>query len=94
MKACQKNKNHGHIHRIRLQMVSMNEFYKALTNDWEKYLDVKLFRTEDGVGFEVLLFISKCALYDLFEPKKFNKSNFMFIVFLLWTTAMILFQNI
>jgi molecular chaperone HtpG len=60
-----------------------NEFYKALINDYEKHLAVKQFRTECGVGFTVLLlFVSKRALYDLFEPKtKFKKSNFMFDVF-------------
>jgi HSP90 family molecular chaperone len=44
---------------------------------------MKHFRKESGVDFKVLLFVSKRALYDLFEPKKkFNKSNFMFDVFL------------
>jgi HSP90 family molecular chaperone len=44
---------------------------------------VKRFRTEGGVGFKVILFVSKRALYDLFKPKKkFNKSNFIFNVFL------------
>jgi HSP90 family molecular chaperone len=33
-----------------------DEFYKALTNDYEKHLEVKYFRTEGCVGFEVLLF--------------------------------------
>jgi molecular chaperone HtpG len=41
-----------------------------LTNDWRKHLAVKHFRTEGDVGFTVLLFVPKCALYDLFEPKK------------------------
>jgi molecular chaperone HtpG len=54
-----------------------------LINDYEKYLAVKHFRTEGGVGFKVLLFTSKRAIYDLFEPKKkFNKSNFVSDVFL------------
>jgi molecular chaperone HtpG len=54
------------------------EFYKELTNNYEKH-----FRTEGSVGFTVFLFVSKRALYDFFEPKKkFNKSNFMFDVFL------------
>jgi HSP90 family molecular chaperone len=35
---------------------------------------VKRFRTEGGVGFTVLLFVSKRAFYDLFEhKKKYNK---------------------
>jgi hypothetical protein len=43
---------------------------------------VKRFRTKGEVGFEILRFASKHALYDLFEPKmKFSKSNFMFNVF-------------
>jgi HSP90 family molecular chaperone len=44
---------------------------------------VKRFRTDGDVGFTVLLFISKRALYDLFEPKKeFDKINFIFVAFL------------
>jgi molecular chaperone HtpG len=59
------------------------EFYKSLINYYEKYLLVKDFRTEGNIVFTILLFVSKHALYDLFEPKKkFNKSNFMFDVFL------------
>jgi HSP90 family molecular chaperone len=59
------------------------KFYKALTNDYERYLAVNHFKTEVGVDFIVLLFVSKRVLYDLFEPKKkFNKSNFMSNVFL------------
>jgi hypothetical protein len=45
---------------------------------------VKHFRTEGDVGFTVLIVVSKLALYDLFElKKKFNKSNFIFDMFLL-----------
>jgi HSP90 family molecular chaperone len=44
---------------------------------------VKHFRAEGGVGFKVLLLVSKRALYGIFKPKKkFNKSNFMLNVFL------------
>jgi HSP90 family molecular chaperone len=69
-----------------------DEFYKASNNDWEKYLSMKRFKTESDVGFKVLLFVSKRGLYNLFEPKKkFKKSNFMFDVFLSWTTVKNLF---
>jgi molecular chaperone HtpG len=51
-----------------------DEFYEALTNDWVKHHAVKHFRTESGVIFTVLLFVSKRDFYDLFEPKeKFYK---------------------
>jgi molecular chaperone HtpG len=46
------------------------DFYKALTNDWEKHLAVKHFRTEGDVGSSVLLFVPKPVPYDLFKPKK------------------------
>jgi molecular chaperone HtpG len=60
-----------------------SEIYKALTNDYEKHLAMKHFKTEGSVGFTVLLFVSKRVFDDLFEPKKkFKKSNFMFDVFL------------
>jgi molecular chaperone HtpG len=46
-----------------------------LINDCEKHLAVKHFRTEGDVGFTILLFVSKRATYDLFEPKKKFKQH-------------------
>jgi molecular chaperone HtpG len=49
------------------------EFYKSLTNDYEKHLSVKHFRTEGDVVFKVLLFASN-VLFNLFGPKR-NLTN-------------------
>jgi HSP90 family molecular chaperone len=52
-----------------------DEFYKALTNVYQKHLLVEYFITECDVGFIVLLFVSKYVPYDLFEPKKKFKNK-------------------
>jgi HSP90 family molecular chaperone len=70
------------------------EFCKVLIKDNEKHLSVKYFGADGGVGFTILLFVSKRTLYDLFETKKkFKKSNFMFDLFLTWITAKSLFRK-
>jgi molecular chaperone HtpG len=45
------------------------EFYKVLTNDYEKHLALKHFRTQT-IFVSSFYFVSKHAHHDLFEPKK------------------------
>jgi molecular chaperone HtpG len=46
------------------------KFYKVLTNNREKHLEAKQFKTEVDVNFTVLHFVTKRAPYDPFETNK------------------------
>jgi molecular chaperone HtpG len=50
-------------------------FYKAISGDWDTYLDVKHFSTEGQVEYQTVMYVPKRAPMDLFGNKDHKKSK-------------------